>query len=198
MDIKILIADNDLEVCSHLAEILRQYGYYPETVSSPSETGNLDLYSYSLFISEVSFEHGDSGTKFLQKIRGLNERDYAPFIFYSADSDSNTIVECLNSGADDYIVKPENDAVLVAKADSVIRRIRAAQKISNTFRVNSGQSDLNFKNIRIDRNHKKVLINGTDIKLTKHEFELLYFLIENLDTVKSRKQILYLRMKLRI
>lgn len=190
MDTKILIVDNDIKTCKHLSEILNKEGYYTDIAHSPEQTSKLDLNSYSLFISEVNFKR-ESGMDFLKKIRGLNERDYAPFIFYSAESDINTIVECLNSGADDYLSKSETDAIIVAKADCVIRRIEAAKNISGKFRHSSNYKDLNYKNIRIDRNHKKVFVDGNDCHLTRHEFELIYYLFENLDTVKSRKSIMY-------
>lgn len=190
MDTKILIVDNDLKTCRHLSEILQKEGYYTDIAHSPEQASRFDLNSYSLFVSEVNFKR-ESGTEFLKRIRHLNERDYAPFIFYSEVSDSSIIVECLNSGADDYLLKSEEDAVFVAKADCVIRRIEAAKNISGKFRHSSNYKDLNFKNIRIDRNHKKVFVDSIDCSLTRHEFELIYYLFENLDTVKSRKSIMY-------
>ena len=191
MDTKILIVDNDKKTCRHLSEILNKEGYYTDIALSPEQASRFDLNSYSLFISELNFGKEESGIKFLKKIRGLNERDYAPFIFYSSESDSSTIVECLNSGADDYLSKDVEDAIFVAKADCVMRRIEAAKNLNGKFRHNSNYKDVNYKNIRIDRNHKKVFVDGIDCNLTRHEFELMYYLFENLDSVRSRKSIMY-------
>ena len=81
------------------------------------------------------------------------------------------------SGADDYISKPVNFSILLLRIHSLLRR--TSEKVEN----------IHYGNIIIDLNSHNVKINNIPIELTRKEFEILVFLIENKNKVLSREEI---------
>ena len=108
----------------------------------------------------------------LPKVNGFEVMEYAkengiPVIFLTAKADLDSRVKGLTSGAEDYIVKPFEVVELLARINIVLRRYNKTDK------------QLSYKNIEVDIEKQKVMLDGNTIELTPKEFELLVFFMRN-------------------
>src|SRR5919201_1020730 len=106
-----------------------------------------------------------------------------PVIMVSARSDEIDVVVGLEIGADDYVVKPLRVRVLMARVAAHMRKARA-----EAFDFNRGR--LEFKDLVIDVNERRVFRTDKEVDLTHTEFDLLSYLASNAGKVLSREKIL--------
>jgi two-component system phosphate regulon response regulator PhoB len=109
-----------------------------------------------------------------------------PIIFCTARDSEDDMVMGLNLGADDYIVKPYTVRNVVARIKSVLRRTSGHKVPQAAARTNS----LVVEGLHLDMEFKRCTVDGTEVKLTRKEFELLAYLISHRGRVCSREQIL--------
>ncbi|MFC6324256.1 response regulator transcription factor [Companilactobacillus baiquanensis] len=114
-----------------------------------------------------------SGIRVLKKMRSIG--NLTPVIFLTAVDTEDSKVDGLISGADDYITKPFSVKELLARIEVVIRRTSKTENQKVEFHLN--------------RSMKSVVIDDTEISLTRKEYELMDFLLKNAGIVVSREQI---------
>jgi two-component system alkaline phosphatase synthesis response regulator PhoP len=102
-------------------------------------------------------------------------------IFLTAMSDDESHLKGLDMGADDYIVKPVKQQILMSKIKNYIKKSVTVQYKKNR---------LHFENLEINRTNYNVLYNGESVTLARKEFELLWLLAEQPNVVFDRNQIL--------
>ena len=105
-----------------------------------------------------------------------------PIIFITAKDTENDTITGFNLGADDYISKPFSLREVILRVKAVLRRTGSTQT--------DNEEKLTYKGLVIDIPKKKVTINDEEISLTKKEFEILLFLLQNQGRVFSREDIL--------
>lgn len=120
------------------------------------------------------------GLKTTLKIR---EKYNFPIILLSAKSEDTDKITGLGFGADDYVTKPFNPLELVARVKSQIRRYVMLGSITIT------SSQLVTGGIILDKDTKKVTVDGDEVKLTPIEYKILEYLMENMGRVLSSSQI---------
>jgi DNA-binding response OmpR family regulator len=116
------------------------------------------------------------GRSLLAMVRAVSQ---VPVIVISARDDDRDIVEVLNSGADDYLIKPFTSAQLDARIHAVLRR---AQRDQSPGPIVVG-------GLRIDTGARQVSLDGTVLELSPKEFDLLRYLAENLGQVISKRTL---------
>ena len=121
-----------------------------------------------------------SGIELLRDLRGHERTRTVPVIMLTAKSNEADKVVGLDTGADDYVVKPFSPRELISRIRAVFRR-RAPE--------HSGEA-LEFGPLRIDPSRHEMSVGGTAIKMGLAEFKLLKFLISHPDRVFSRTQLL--------
>ncbi|MGH7903513.1 MAG: winged helix-turn-helix domain-containing protein [Candidatus Dormibacteraceae bacterium] len=134
----------------------------------------------SLVVLEVVLADG-SGFEVCREVRKIDPS--LPIIMISARSDEIDVVVGLEIGADDYVVKPLRTRELLARIAAHLRKAR-----QDTAEL--GTSRLEFKDLVIDVNERRVYKAGDQIDLTHTEFDLLAFLASNAGKVLSREKIL--------
>ncbi|MBI4779039.1 response regulator transcription factor, partial [Candidatus Falkowbacteria bacterium] len=102
-----------------------------------------------------------------------------PIIILTARDGKNEIIDGLNAGADDYVVKPFSFEVLLARIRAVLRRPQAVIP-----------AELKLANIKLDATARKVYRDDQEIKLTLKEFGLLEYLMRHVNQVVNREQII--------
>ncbi len=129
--------------------------------------------SYDLIILDLML----SNINGLEICRQIRQEQSTPIIIITAKGETYDKVAGLDYGADDYIVKPFDIEELLARIRAILRR----QPQKNVIDING---------IIIDKDAFKVTVDGTQLELTKTEYDLLYVLAENRNHVMQREQIL--------
>ena len=157
---RILVVDDEEDLCEILKFNLENEGYEVDTANSAEEALKLDICSYQLILLDVM----------MGEISGAKDTE-------------NDTVTGINLGADDYISKPFSLREVIARVKAVLRRTAAAE----TERV---PERLTYQTLVIDITKKKVSIDEEEVPLTKKEFEILLLLVQNKGRVFSREDIL--------
>jgi DNA-binding response OmpR family regulator len=177
---RILIVDDEDDLCEILQYNLNNAGYITEVAHSAEEAIKRPLSSFDLILLDVMMGPM-SGFKLADRLR--SERNLnTPIIFLTAKDGENDILTGFSLGADDYIAKPFSINELTARVKAVLKRSRADKnKVATIIR---------FGEIEMDTVRKRLIINDEKIELTKKEFEILKLLLENQGKVYPREEIL--------
>ena len=182
---RILIVDDEETLCEVLKLNLENEGYDVDTAFSAEQALTYDLRSYSLVLLDIMM--GEiSGIKMARMMKADIATADIPIIFCTARDSEDDMVMGLNLGADDYIVKPYTVRNVVARIGSVLRRTSVHKVPQAVARRNS----LVVEGLHLDMEFKRCTVDGTEVKLTRKEFELLAYLISHRGRVCSREQIL--------
>ena len=139
-----------------------------------SEFSEFDPHIILLDISLPFF----NGYHWCTEIRNVSK---VPIIFISSDSDNMNIVMAMNLGADDFIAKPFDQSVLMAKINALLRR---------TYDFSSSVSIFEHRNALLNTADNTLTYSGEKIPLSKNEFRILYILMSNKGKVVSREKIM--------
>jgi two-component system alkaline phosphatase synthesis response regulator PhoP len=178
--IRILIVDDEEDLCEILQYNLNSEGYVTEVAHSAEEALKRPLENFDLILLDVMMGT-ISGFKLADKLRKELMMEI-PIIFLTAKDTENDILTGFSLGADDYISKPFSVNELTARVKAVLKR-------SYTDKV-AKQSILQFNGIDLDTIRKRVIINDERVELTKKEYEILKVLLENQGKVFSREDLL--------
>ncbi|MCH5216486.1 MAG: response regulator transcription factor [Muribaculaceae bacterium] len=189
MHTKILVVDDEESICEILKYNLEAEGYYVDTANSAEQALHYDLPSYSLMILDVMMDKL-SGFDFAQRLKNSYDTENIPILFCSALSGEDERIMGLNIGADDYVVKPFMVREVMARVRSVLRRAGKTKHFEEQKKRGLYSPDIIIGRIRIDRNNKQIYVDGVDTEVTKTEYELFLFLINNPNTILSRQQII--------
>ena len=182
---KILVVDDELDICELLQYNLETEGYEVVTANSAEEALTLPLNEYALILLDVMMGEM-SGFQMARKIKDNPVTANIPIIFITALDGEDDTVKGLNIGADDYIAKPLSMKEVKARVRVVLRR--AAYPIIH--KEKKSKSIISHEGITLDQNAKTVRIDGDVQTLTKLEYELLSLLLQNPGKVFSREDIL--------
>lgn len=181
-DYRILVVDDEEDLCEILKFNLENEGYEVDTANSAEEALKLDLTQYNLLLLDVMM--GEiSGFKMGNILKKDKKTADIPIIFITAKDTENDTVTGFNIGADDYISKPFSLREVMVRIKAVLRRTKGTE-------VNQPVERLSYNDLVIDVNKKKVTIKEKEISLTKKEFEILLLLVQNKGRVFSREEIL--------
>lgn len=116
----------------------------------------------------------------------LREQFDGPILILTAQNSDINHVMGLELGADDFVTKPIEPPVLLARLRALLRRVSQSKPVPEQ---SVRKDELHFGELYLNRKAQQVILNQNIIELTTQEFELLWFLAENAGTVLSRDQI---------
>ncbi len=176
----VLIADDDTAILNSIKIYLKQEGYNVLTAENGRQV--LDIIKNEeihCLILDIMMPELD-GLSATLKIR---ESFNFPIILLSAKSEDTDKITGLSFGADDYVTKPFNPLELMARVKSQIRRYSTlgSMEITKTQLVTGG--------LVLDKATKVVTVDGEEVHLTAREFQILEYLMSNMNAVLSSSQI---------
>lgn len=179
---RILVLDDDLEICELTQAYLQQQGFAVDTVQSGDALdAHLENHAVDLLVLDLMLpgEHGLAIAQRLKKHRDL------PIIIISAQGDDVDRIVGLELGADDYLSKPFNPRELLARIRAVLRRtgrpVEEAQALAPS---------VSFGRFTLDLASHQLRNGDDDIPLTSGEFDLLAILVAHPNKVLHRDRIL--------
>ena len=180
--IRILVVDDEEDLCEILRFNLETEGYTVDTAYSAEEALQRDLTLYDLFLLDVMM--GEiSGIKMAHLLQRDPKTASIPIIYLTAKDTENDLLTGFNIGADDYISKPFSIRQVIARIKAVLRRTQATIK-------KPSDDQLTFETLTLDIRRIKATVDGEEIPLTKKEFEILRLLLADRGNVFSREEIL--------
>lgn len=175
MNARILVVDDEEDICAILKFNLSKGGYEVVTANSAEEALTLDIASFNLLLLDVMMG-GMSGFELTGKLKTDPKTAGVPVIFITARDTEDDAVEGLDLGADDYISKPFSIREVVSRVKAVLRRTAAIPDAST--------------GIFIDDEKKVVTVDGAAVALTRIEYEIFRLLFTNKGKVFPREDIL--------
>src|SRR3954454_22232377 len=175
---RILVIDDDVELCHLVSEYLRSEGFTTECVHD-GESGlkKASVGEYVLAVLDVMLP-GINGFDVLRRIRSTSRM---PVLLLTARGEDVDRIVGLEIGADDYLPKPFNPRELVARIRAILRRTRAAE--------GSPGDILRVGNVELNPSTRTVLQDGNNVELTSVEFNLLQVLLQEAGQVVSRERL---------
>jgi len=181
-DLKILIIEDEETLLNNIAEKLRAEGFKVLTATE-GESG-LDMIRADvpdLIVLDIMLP-GLDGLSICRMVRHDTATAHIPIIMLTARGTEVDKIVGLESGADDYIVKPFGLGEFLARVRAVMRRIRERPMMH--------QDELVSNNLRLNLTGRRVFLEGEEKKLSNKEFDLLAELMRNRSAVLSRDLIL--------
>jgi two-component system KDP operon response regulator KdpE len=174
----VLVVDDEPQIRKMIEVTLTSYNFKVVEAESGNEALRLcGSYKPDVVILDLGLPDMD-GTEVLERLREWSDM---PVVVISARSDSNDIVDAFELGADDYMTKPFDMNVLLA-------RINAAMK--HSYQKELGESTLEVGGIKMDLIRHEVTVDGTLVEFSPKEYELLSFLMRNEGKMLTHRQIL--------
>jgi two-component system response regulator CpxR len=175
--VRILLVDDDEELCMSLQRLLRMDGFDVTAVHTAVDGARQATEEgYALVVLDVMLPGGD-GRIVLKKIRTMSD---VPIIMLTARGDEADRIAGLEAGADDYLPKPFNARELVARIRAVLKRRMPRTPQPQTITI---------EDIEIHSLTRRVLQNGEEVPLTGAEFEILLMLVKADGKAVSRDEI---------
>ncbi|EEJ43308.1 response regulator transcription factor [Leuconostoc mesenteroides] len=179
---KVLIVEDEENLAKFVGLELKHEGYEAETVNDGRSGLDLALENdYDVILLDLMLPELNG----LEVARRLREVKKTPIIMMTARDSVIDRVSGLDYGADDYLVKPFAIEELLARIRSLLRRITIETETNDKHR-----SIINFKDLRIEKENRIARRDDQIINLTKREYDLLLTLVENINVVQSREQLL--------
>lgn len=175
MNARILVVDDEEDICAILKFNLSKESYEVVTANSAEDALMMDIASFNLLVLDVMMG-GMSGFELTLKLKSDPKTAGIPVIFITARDTEDDAVEGLDLGADDYISKPFSIREVISRVKAVLRR--------TATRSDAGAG------IFLDDEKKVVTVDGAAVALTRIEYEIFKLLFTNKGKVFTREEIL--------
>ena len=175
---KILVIDDDVEYLKSLKLILQEKGYQVSTAIN-GKKGLKKIFSDMPDLIIVDYIMPQMNG--IQTCRSLRALTNTPIIMLTARTDEAAIIQGLDAGADDFLVKPCPRGILYAKINAILRRAQAIDTVQSHYRDGYLQMELTKGD---------VFVNGKETKLTTTEFRLLAYLFRHADRVVPHEELI--------
>lgn len=176
---RVLIIDDERDLCEILSYNLKNVGYSVETAFSAEEALRKDLSGFDLLLLDVMMP-GMTGFEMAGMLREREDTRRLPIIFLTAKDSEEDKLQGFALGADDYVAKPFSVREVLARVKAVLSR---------TMRKDNPVV-ISYEGLSMHLEDMTTVVDGQQVMLTKTEFELLRLLLENRGHVFSRQEVL--------
>lgn len=188
---KILVVDDEPDLCEGLKLNLEIEGYETDTAYSAEEALEMDLPSYDLILLDVMMGKM-SGFEMARVLKRNPNTASIPLIFCTAKNSDDDMIAGLNLGGDDYVTKPYNIRNILARIKSVLRRSERHSASSPAEAKEEPKSNrlLKEEGLVVDLDQIVCTVDGIVVRMPRKEFELLSLFMSNPGKIFSREDIL--------
>lgn len=173
---KILIIEDEEKLRDELKVYLKNNGYIVEVITSFEKTlDKMISFDGDLILLDINLPNVNG--QFLCKEYRKNSSK--PIIIVTSCNNEMDELICINYGADDFVTKPYNPLILLARIEAVLKRTKA-----------SYDNMLSYRDIKLDVSKSLIIKNEQTIELSKNELKILYFLLTNRGQIKSCEEIM--------
>lgn len=183
---KILIVEDDREISSQLSGFLKNNGYECEVLNRFKDVEEQIIASDAdMVLLDIMLPGADGGSI----LRKLRQKSDIPVVMVTSKNTEMDELICMSGGADDFISKPYNPAILLLHIEAVFKRLSRAQE----------ESTVVYENIRLDVARGSMEITGSGktppdrtavVELTKNEMRILLYMIQNRGKIVSREELI--------
>lgn len=175
---KIFIIEDEKSIAKELKEQLKSWGYTAEKAENfENIIEEFKIYNPDLVLMDIKLPYLN-GFIWCEKIREISN---VPILFLTSASDNINLITAINHGGDDFLPKPFDMQVLVAKIKALLRR---------TYDFEKDSSVLEFNDVILNTDNMTVKYKKSEESLTKNEFLIMEILMENINKVISRDSIM--------
>lgn len=169
----ILLIEDDVDIQNLLVEYLKNYNFDVVVFANPLDalkTFSVKRESYSLVILDLMLPQMDG----FDVCKQLRKNSDIPIIISSARGEVSDKILAFEAGADDYLSKPYEPRELIIRINAIMRRVQK-------------NGIIQVADLSINENKKEVTIDGFRVDLTKIEFDILLFFVQNSEKIISRE-----------
>lgn len=175
---RILIVEDDAVIAGVIEEQLTKWGYEARQIGDFSQVvTEFGKFSPHLVLMDITLPFFN-GYHWCNEIRKISK---LPIIFLSSASDHMNIVMAMNMGADDFIAKPFDMDVLVAKIQAMLRR---------TYEFGTAVNLVEYKGVILNLEESVVFVGSEKVDLSKNEFRILSLLMQERGKIVSRETLM--------
>ena len=180
---KILIVEDEHKIANSIKKGFEQESWVCDVAYDGEDGYDLAISeSYDVIVLDLMLPRKD-GLSIAKDLR--HEGVHTPILMLTAKGEIDDKVVGLNSGADDYLVKPFAFEELIARIEALSRRPEQIKKVELSYIDQSGKNTL-----KIDVKNQEVLLNDKIIQLSKKEYQLLEYLLKNKGKTVSKEEII--------
>lgn len=173
---KILIVEDEIKLRQELEVFLNNNGYQTEIVSDFSDTLDQMLYfNGDLILLDINLPN--SSGQFLCK--EYRKSASTPIIIVTSRNNEMDELMCINYGADDFVTKPYNPLILLARIEAVLKRVHPQKEML-----------INYRNIQLDVFKSCIIKDKQIIDLSKNELKIFYYLLSHQGVIISRDELM--------
>lgn len=183
MEGRILVVDDERDICDILQFNLENEGYIVDVAHSGEEALAMVSDTHRLIILDVMMG-GISGFKVAEKLR--KSENLVPIIFLTAKNTENDMLTGFSLGGDDYIAKPFSVKEVLVRVKALLKR----SALTKVIQIKPVPTDWSYQGLNIAPQGNRVTIDGNEITLTRKEFEILSLLARTSPNLLTRAEIL--------
>jgi len=177
--INILVVEDDNDINQLLCSIVEKSGYVSQSAFSGTEAMlYLEKQNWDMVLLDLMLP-GMNGEEILSKIAKQSD---TPVLIISAKLEQQSKIDALRSGADDYITKPFDIDEVSARIDAHLRRYQRMQELPT-------KKELRHKNIVVDTEAKKVVVEGKSLAFTAREYNILVLLMSSPNKIFTKENL---------
>lgn len=176
--VKILLIEDNEIITKGLKYSLEQENFEIETAENiVTAKTKIKKQRYDLYLLDIGLPDGNG----YEICNYIKSKEDVPVIFLTAKDEESDVVQGLDMGADDYVIKPFRTRELISRIKSVLRRY---------YHEENKENQIKCGNITIDDDKAEVYQDGKQIIFTSLEYKILYLLVSNKNILVTREQIL--------
>lgn len=174
---KILIIEDEDIIRNELASFLSGYGYEIAVITDFNNIlERIEQVSPELILLDINLPYYDG----YYLCRNIRKSSHVPIIVVTSRNNEMDELMSMNLGADDYVTKPYNTQILLARIESVLKR---------TY-INQTTEELNYADLKLDLAKGSIHYHDDEQPLTKNELKIMHFLMKNKGRVVSREEMM--------